>query len=84
MERLALDRVKTAQRQGRPLTVDPPGNIDVEEGEDQDEGAEDWGDDVLESRDPRRHFRRGSLGGKGAVCLGAVVGPDVGRRWWWW
>lgn len=72
-----MNHVTPVHRQGQPLTVDPPGNVDVEEREGQDEGAEDWGD-VLESRDPRRCSRRGLLGGKGAVGLGAVVGPDVG------
>ncbi len=65
-----------------------PRKVDVEEREDEEYGAEDGGHDAFERRDPGREFRRGLLDGKSAVCigtivgLGAVVGLDVGRRYW--
>ena len=58
--------------------MDPPGYVDVEDCKDEDNGAEDWGDDVLESREPVRYLRGGLLGGTSGVCVGAVVGLEVG------
>ncbi len=68
--------------------MDSPRKVDVKEREDEENGAEDWGHDVFERWDPGREFRRRLLDGKSAVCigtivgLGAVVGLDVGRRYW--
>lgn len=52
--------------------MDPPGYVDVEKCEEEEDGAEDRGDDVLESRDPGGYFRKSLLGRKDGVCLGAV------------
>ena len=82
MKLLVSDQVKTASGKGRLLTVDPPGDVNIEECEDENDGAEDRGDDVFESRHPEGYFRRRLLDWKGRVCggLGAVVGPGVRRR----
>lgn len=60
--------------------MDPPGHVDVEKCEEEEDGAEDRGNDVLESRDPGGCFRGGLLDERGSVCLGAIVGPHIGRR----
>ena len=62
--------------------MDPPGYVDIEECEDKNDSTEDGSDDLFESRDPKRYFRRGLLDGKSRIGsgLGAVVGLDVGWR----
>lgn len=63
--------------------MDSPRKVDVKEREDEVDGAEDWGNDVFERRDPGKDFGRGLLDGvrRGTIVrLGAVVGLDVWRR----
>ena len=79
MQRLVLDQPETASRKDRALTMDSPGYVDVEYCKNEDDGAEDWCDNVLESWEPVGHLLGDLLGGKSGVCLGAVVGLDVGR-----
>lgn len=65
--------------------MESPRDIDIEEREDEDDGAEDGRDDVLQSRNPGGYFQRGLLNGKGGVGLGAIVGPRVvGKRCRFW
>ena len=49
MQRLVLGQPETASRKGRALTMDSPGYVDVEYCKNEDDGAEDWCDNVLES-----------------------------------
>lgn len=56
MKRSALDQVKTASGKDWSLTVNPPGDVDIEKREDENDGAEDRSDDVLERRDPEGYF----------------------------
>ena len=64
---------------GWALTVESPGYVDVEDCKNEDDGAEDWRDDVLESWEPIGYLLGGLLGRKSDVCLAAVVGFDIGR-----
>ena len=41
---------------GQPLTMNPPGYVDIEDGEDEDDGAEDRGNDIVPSWEARRCF----------------------------
>ena len=59
--------------------MESPRYVDVEECKEEDDGAEDWRDNVLESWEPVGYLWGGVLGGKSSVCLGAVVGINVGR-----
>ena len=62
--------------------MNPPGDVDVEECEYENDGAEDGGDYIFESWNPEGYFGRGLLDGKGRVGggFGAVVGLGVERR----
>ena len=44
---------------GQPLTVNSPGYVDIEEGKDEDDGAEDRGNDIAPSWEPGRCLWRG-------------------------
>ena len=75
-----MTQINGAARNDQPLTMDPPGYVDIEKCKDEDDGAEDWGNYVLKSCEPTGCFWRGLPRGEGGVRLGAVVGLDVGRR----
>lgn len=79
-----MTQITDAARKYQPLTMDPPGYVDVEKCKDEDDAAEDGGYYSLKSRDPEGCFRRGFLRGEGVVRLRAVVGLDVRRRRWLW
>lgn len=79
MQRLGLGRTETRANGGRVLTMESPGYVDVEDCKNEDDRAEDWRDNVLESWEPVRYLWGGIRGGESGVCFGAVVGFDVGR-----
>ena len=79
MQRLILGQVESAASIGRALTMEPPGYVDIEDCKNEDDGAKDWRDDVLERWKPVWFIWGGCRGGKSGVCRGAVVGFDVGR-----
>lgn len=78
-----MAQINAVARNGQPLTMDPPGYVDIKKCKDEDDGAKDRGNYVLKSRGPKGCFWRGLLRGEGGVHLGAVVGLDVRRRRWW-